>query len=97
MVYNEVLRFLLKYYAIVNMDQVFRNKFGGPNLSPKAGLRLELKDFALANLAESISDSLILDSATLCQFLSKVEYKEQEAKQEQAVIYHLLPGAKKRY
>lgn len=95
-VYNEVRRSLLKYYAVVDMDQIFRDESGGPNLSPDAGLRLELKDFAPAELAEGIADSFLIDSAILCRFLNEAEHEEQETKQEQAVVHHLLPGAKKR-
>lgn len=95
-VYNEARRSLLKHYAAVDMDQVFRDESGDPNLSADAGLRLELKDFAPADLAEGISDSFLIDSAILCQFLNEAEHEEQETKQKQAVVHHLLPGAKKR-
>jgi hypothetical protein len=94
--YNQVRRSLLEYCAVADMDQVFRDESGGPNLSPDAGLRLELKDFAPEDLAEGISDSFLIDSAILCQFLNEAEQEEQETKQERGVVQHLLPGAKKR-
>jgi hypothetical protein len=78
------------------MHQAFCDESGGPNLSPDAGLRLELKDFAPEDLAEGISDSFLIDSAILCQFLDEAEKEEQETKQERGVVQHLLPGAKKR-
>jgi hypothetical protein len=94
--YNQVRRSLVKYCAVPDMDQVFRDESGGPNLSPDAGLRLELKDFAPEDLAEGISDSFLIDPAILCQFLNEAEQEEQETKQERGVVQHLLPGAKKR-
>ncbi len=78
------------------MDEVFRDESGGPNLSPDAGLRLEQKDFAPEDLAVGISDSFLIDSAILCQFLNEAEHEEQETKQERGVVQQLLPGTKKR-
>lgn len=76
--------------------QVFRDEFGGPNLSRDAGLKLELGDFAPEDLARGISGSFLVDSATLCRFLDEAEQEEQEAKQKQGIVQHLVPGAKKR-
>jgi len=78
------------------MNEVFRDESGRPNLSPDAGLRLDLKDFAPEDLARGISDSFFIDYAILCQFLNEAEYEEQETKQERGVVQQLLPGAKKR-
>ena len=94
--YNQVRSSPLEHYAIANMNQAFRDESGSPNLSPDAGLRLELKDFAPEDLAEGISDSFLINSAILCQFLDEAEQEEQETKQERRVVQHLLPGAKKR-
>jgi hypothetical protein len=93
---NQVGKSLVEYCAVANLDQVFRDEFGGPNLSPDAWLRLELKDFAPEDLAEGISDSFLIDPAILCQFLNEAEQEEQETKQERGVVQYLLPGAKKR-
>ena len=94
--YNQVRSSQLEYCAVAHMDQVFRDESGSPNLSPEAGLRLELRDFAPEDLAEGISDSFLIDSALLCRFLNEAEQEEQETKQERGVVQHLLPGAKKR-
>lgn len=40
--------------------EVFRDEFGAPNLSPDAGLKLELKDFAPEILADGTSDFFAL-------------------------------------
>lgn len=74
-------------------DQIFRDEFGNPNLSPDAGLKLELRDFATERLAEGVSGSFLIDSAALCRFL---EEAEQEDKRRQGDVQSLLPGAKKR-
>jgi hypothetical protein len=63
---------------------VFRNAFGRPHLD--AGL-LELKDFAPEDLAEGISDSLLIDSAILCQLLNEAEEEEQKTKQDRGVVH----------
>ena len=56
-----------------NKGQVFRDKFGGPNLSPDAGLKLELKDFAPEMLADGVFVYFLISSVTLCRFLDKAE------------------------
>lgn len=84
--HNQVRISLSEYCTVANMDQVFRDESGSPNLSLDAGLRLELKDFAPEDLAEGISDSFLIDSATLCQFLNEGEQEEQETKQERGVV-----------
>lgn len=76
--------------------QVFRDEFGGPNLSQDTGLKLELGDFAPQDLARGISGSFLIDSATLYRFLNEAEQEEQEAKQKRGVVQRLVPGAKKR-
>ena len=76
---------------------MFRDEFGGPNLSQNAGLKLELRDFAPNSLTRGISGSFLIDSATLCRFLDEAEQKEEEAKQKKRIVDLLLPGAKKRY
>lgn len=53
--------------------QVIRDEFGSPNLSPDAGLKLELKDSAPEIQADGVSGSFLIKSATLCQFLDKAE------------------------
>jgi len=53
------------------MDQVFRDESGGPNLSPDARLRLELKDFAPEDLAEGISDSFLINLPYYVNFSMK--------------------------
>lgn len=53
--------------------QVFRDEFGCPNLSPDAGLKLELTDSAPEILANGVSGSFLIKSATLCRFLDKAE------------------------
>lgn len=40
--------------------EVFRDEFGAPNLSPDAGLKLELEDFAPEILADGTSDFFAL-------------------------------------
>jgi hypothetical protein len=78
------------------MDQVFRDESGDPNISPDAGLKLELKDFAPEDMTKGISGSFLIDAAMLCQFLNEAEREEQETKEERGVVQRLLPGAKKR-
>lgn len=89
---------LLALNAILhaNKDQVFRDEFGCPNLSPDAGLKLELKDFAPETLADGVSGSFLINSVTLCRFLDKAEQVEQKAKQVRGIVPRFLPGAKKR-
>ena len=79
-----------------HIGQVFRDELGCPNLSPDAGLKLELKDFAPEILADGVSGSFLIDSVTLCRFLDKAEQVEQKAKQVKGIVQHFLPGAKKR-
>ena len=82
--YNQVRT--IRHRIVTDTDKVFRDESGGPNRSPDAGLRLDLKDFAPEELARGISDSFFIDSAILCQFLNEAEHKEQETKQEQGVV-----------
>jgi hypothetical protein len=84
---HQVCGSLKEYCAVVDMVQLFRDEFGDPNLSQDVGLRLEQKDFAPKDLAKGISDSFLIDSAILCQFLDKAE---QESKQEQRVVQHFI-------
>lgn len=93
---NEVRRSLVKYWVVADIEQVFRDETGDPNLSPNAGLRLELKDFAPGHLAEGISESFLISSAMLCQFLNKAEERYQKTKEGRGVVLHLPAGAKKR-
>jgi len=61
---------LLMSALYTKKSQVFRDEFGAPNLSQDVGLKLELGDFAPQDLAEGISGSFLIDSATLCRFLN---------------------------
>ena len=95
--YNQVRRFLIEYQAIADIDQVFSDGSGGPNLSPDAGLRLELKDFGLGDVTEGISGSFLINSAILRKFLNEAVEKWQNVKQQKEVaIDHLPLGMKKR-
>jgi len=85
--YHQARGSLKEYRAVVDMGQVFRDEFGGPNLSQDAGLRLELKDFAPKDLAKGISDSFLIESAILCQFLNEAE---QETKKSDK-LYNICP------
>lgn len=74
---------------------MFRDGSGRPNLSSGAGLKLELKDFAPDNLAEGISESFLIDSTMLCDFLNQAERKKQRMKQGQGRLQPEVPGIKK--
>lgn len=80
-----------------NKGQVFRDEFGCLNLSPDAGLKLELKILLPKYiLTDGVSGSLLINSATLCRFLDTAEQVEQKAKQVRGIVQRFLPGAKKR-
>lgn len=75
---------------------MFRDRFGNPNLSADAGLKLELRDFAPKSLTDGVCDSFLISSATLCQFLQEAEQRHQETKHKGG-IEELLYAAKKQW
>lgn len=68
-----------------NNIQMFRDELSNPNLSPDAGLKLELRDFAPERLADGVSDSFLINSVTLCQFLDEAEHIDREDEQRQKI------------
>ncbi|OAL28686.1 hypothetical protein AYO20_09410 [Fonsecaea nubica] len=58
--------------------QVFREDNGEPNLDPRAGLRVNLRDFVSVELCETFENlegSVFISCATLCTFLNQAEAK----------------------
>ncbi len=81
---------------------MFRDELGNASLARNAGLRLDLRDFAPPGLphpqglARDSTDSLLIDSVTLCLFLHEAEKEEREANQRKGFVKPLRPDAKKR-
>jgi hypothetical protein len=86
----------IKLYT--DTSQVFRDEFGNPNLlSPNTGLRFDLRDFAPDDLTTDISDSFLIDSATLCRLLEEAEDEERNQEQRQGSVQNLFPDEEKLY
>lgn len=64
---------------LLTLLQILRDEQGTPNPAEDSGLRLMLRDFAPKDLVETVDPdvSLLIDSATLCEFLSEVEESER--------------------
>lgn len=71
---------------------MFGDQSGNPNVSPGAGLKLELKDFAPPELAEGVSGGFLIGSGGLCRFLENAE----QAMEERGIEVQLQRCAKKR-
>ena len=66
--------------AVADAGQVFRDESGGSNLSSNAGLKLQLKDVAYEGMVEGISESFLISSTMLCDFLNTAEQSEEQFK-----------------
>lgn len=75
---------------------MFRDRFGNPNLSADAGLKLELRDFASPSKTDGVSGSFLIPSATLCQFLQEAEQRHLKPQNKRTIEEPLRAVKKQR-